>query len=160
MIRGVHHVGIHVCDLQRMAHFYQEAFGFQPIADPFHWQNDTVFDRIVNLKNTAGKGCMLRSGNCYIELFEFSKPAPDIAEPKSPNDKGYTHFCIDVTDIEQEMQRLISLGMSFGEAEPVNAGYVKSIYGRDPEGNIIEIQETLDCGFGLEDLSVVSFVGR
>ncbi len=160
MIRGVHHVGIHVRDLQRMAHFYHEAFGFQPIADSFQWQNDDVFDRIVNLKNTAGKVCMLRSGNCYIELFEFSKPVPDIAEPKSPHDKGYTHFCIDVTDIEEEMQRLMGVGMTFGETKPVNAGYVKSIYGRDPEGNIIEIQETLDCGFGLEDLSVVSFIGH
>ncbi len=29
--------------------------------------------------------------------------------------------------------------MSFGQPEPIDVGHVKTIYGRDPEGNLIEI---------------------
>ena len=56
-----------------------------------------------------------------------------------PFDKGYTHFCVDVTDIEQEYERLKGLGMTFSQPGPIDVGHVKSIYGRDPEGNLIEI---------------------
>jgi hypothetical protein len=35
----------------------------------------------------------------------------------------------------------------------MDAGHVKSVYGRDPEGNVIEIQQTADhCDFRLDKL--------
>ncbi len=152
MIRGIHHIAVHVHDLERMTRFYRNAFGFTCFSDPYRWQQDANFDAAVNLHNTAGRCCLLRSGNCYMELFEYAQPAPDSRHPKGPHDKGYTHFCVDVVGIEGEMERLRVLGMSFGQPQPVNMGPVKSIYGRDPEGNIIELQETLEQGFELEDL--------
>ena len=33
MIRGIHHVGVHVRDLDRMIRFYREAFGFELVGD-------------------------------------------------------------------------------------------------------------------------------
>lgn len=154
MIRGIHHVSVHVNDLGRMMDFYRQAFGFELVGEEFGWKDVEALDRILDVPGSAAKGAMMRAGTCYIELFEFEAPLPDQTRPKRPYDKGYTHFCVDVTDIEQEYDRLKGLGMTFGHFEPIDMGHVKTIYGRDPEGNVIEIQQTADhCDMRLEDLA-------
>lgn len=156
MIRGIHHVSIHVNDLDRMMDFYRDAFGFALVGERFEWKDVEALDNILDVKGTAARGAMMRAGTCYIELFEFSAPAPAQTTPKRPNDKGYTHFCVDVTDIESEYERLKGLGMTFGHPAPIDMGHVKTVYGRDPEGNVIEIQQTAGgdlCNMRLEDLA-------
>jgi glyoxylase I family protein len=151
MIRGIHHVAVHVRDLDRMMRFYREAFGFELVGEPFGWSDSEFIDRIVDVPKSAARGAMLRAGSCYMELFEYSAPPPQSTRPLQPYDKGYTHFCVDVTDIEQEYERLKGLGMSFGQPGPIDVGHVKSIYGRDPEGNLLEIQQTAGhCDFRMD----------
>lgn len=153
MIRGIHHVSVHVNDLAKMMDFYRRAFGFELVGEEFAWKDVDLLDKILDVPGSAAKGAMMRAGTCYIELFEFQAPSPDMVKPKRPNDKGYTHFCVDVTDIESEFTRLKGLGMTFGHHEPVDMGHVKTIYGRDPEGNVIEVQQTAgDCDFRLDKL--------
>ena len=153
MITGIHHVGVHVRDLDRMIAFYRDAFGFEPVGDEYQWRDEAIIDQIIDVPGSAARTIMMRAGTCYIELFEFQAPEPTSATPLNPYDKGYTHFCVDVTGIEQEYERLKGLGMTFGSPHPVDAGHVKSVYGRDPEGNVIEIQETAaDCAFRLDKL--------
>lgn len=153
MIRGIHHVAVHVRDLERMMRFYQEAFGFERVGEAFGWENNEFIDRIVDVPNSAARGAMLRCGTCYMELFEYSAPPPVSDRPLQPYDRGYTHFCVDVTEIEQEFERLRGLGMTFSQPGPIDVGHVKTIYGRDPEGNLIEIQQTAaDCDFRLDKL--------
>jgi catechol 2,3-dioxygenase-like lactoylglutathione lyase family enzyme len=153
MIRGIHHVAVHVRDLDRMIKFYRDAFGFEVVGEEFSWRDTPMLDQLLDVPGSAARGAMLRAGGCYMELFEFSAPQPVSTRPLRPFDKGYTHFCVDVTDIEQEYERLRSLGMTFGAPHPMDAGHVKSVYGRDPEGNVIEIQQTApDCAFRLDKL--------
>jgi len=150
-------VSVHVNDLNQMISFYREAFGFEQVGEEFKWKNVEAMDRILDVPRSAAKGVMMRAGTCYIELFEFQAPAPEMAKPKQPYDKGYTHFCVDVTEIEIEYDRLKTLGMTFGHNEPIDMGHVKTIYGRDPEGNVIEIQQTANhCDMRLEDLRIVT----
>ncbi|MBL8267090.1 VOC family protein [Steroidobacter sp.] len=154
MIRGIHHVAVHVNNLDRMVDFYRQAFGFEVLDDGFSWRDSEMLDQILDVPGSAGRGVMLRAGTCYLELFEFASPAPESSRPLRPFDKGYTHFCVDVTDIEQEYHRLISLGMTFGKRTPIDVGHVKTLYGRDPENNVIEIQETTpECQFRLNQLA-------
>ncbi len=157
MIRGIHHVAVHVHDMERMIRFYKEAFGFEVVGEPFAWENDDFIDRIVSVKGSASKGAMLRAGSCYIEMFQYSAPKPKNTEGLDPFDKGYTHFCVDVVGIEEEIPRLRSVGMTFPEDAPIDVGHVKTLYGRDPEGNLIEIQETIDaqCDFPLDRLPAI-----
>ncbi len=153
MIRGIHHFAIHVNDFDRMAKFYKEAFGFEIVGEEFNWANDEFIDTIVDVKNSAARGAMLRAGTCYFEMFEYTAPSPESDKPLKPYDKGYTHFCVDVTDIGQEYERLKGLGMTFNQPAPIDVGHVISIYGRDPEGNVIEIQQTQsNCDFPLSAL--------
>jgi glyoxylase I family protein len=153
MIRGIHHVAVHVRDLDRMTKFYRDAFGFEPAGEQFSWRDNALIDQLIDVNGSAAQGIMLRAGCCYIELFQFSAPEPVSTRPLRPFDRGYTHFCVDVTDIEKEIQRLGAIGMSFAQPGPLDVGHVKSIYGRDPEGNVIEIQQTSeDCTFRLDQL--------
>lgn len=153
MIRGIHHVTVHVRDLERMSRFYQEAFGFEDIGFAGGWSDSPELDEIVGYTDSAARSAMLCAGNCYLELFQYAHPAPDdSAPPKEAYQHGYTHFCVDVTDIEAEVERLASIGMTFdrphGRGRPVDVEIVKAIYGRDPEGNLIELQETASgCPF-------------
>jgi catechol 2,3-dioxygenase-like lactoylglutathione lyase family enzyme len=153
MIRGIHHVSAHVRDLDRMVEFYRSAFGFEIVGEEFSWRDTPMLDQILDVPGSAARGVMMRAGSCYLELFQFSAPLPDSTRPLRPFDKGYTHFCVDVTDIDQEFQRLCALGMTFGHRAPLDVGHVKTIYGKDPEGNVIEIQETMPhCEFRLDKL--------
>lgn len=155
MIRGVHHLAINVHDFDRMLEFYREAFGFEVVGEEFKWKDMPILDQLIDVKGSAARTVMLRAGSCYIELFQYSAPEPRVTRALDPQDKGYTHMCVDVTDIEQEYERLKGLGMTFGHFEPMNMGHVKSVYGRDPEGNVIEIQETADdCLFPLDKMGI------
>ncbi|WP_240530197.1 hypothetical protein [Novosphingobium sp. PC22D] len=51
------------------------------------------------------------------------------------------------------MAHLRKCGMTFNERDWVDAGHVKTLYGYDPEGNVIEIQQCMPAnGFTLEEL--------
>lgn len=154
MIRGIHHVGMNCQDMERMKKFYCDAFGFKPVDDGFAWEKgEETMDHIVDVKDSATKGVMLRAGTCYLELFEYSSPPPEFPDPKRPNDRGYTHFCVDVTDMDADMEHLKKCGMSFTDRDFVDVGHVKTIYGYDPEGNVIEVQECVpQNGFTLEEI--------
>jgi catechol 2,3-dioxygenase-like lactoylglutathione lyase family enzyme len=153
MIRGIHHIAVHCRDLDRMIRFYRQAFGFEVVGEKFAWADVEIVDRLIDVPGSAARGAMLRAGTCYMELFEFQAPAGE-TRPRDPQDKGYTHMCIDVTDIDAEYERLKGLGMKFGHPHPIDMGHVKSVYGRDPEGNVIEIQETAAvCDFRLDRLA-------
>lgn len=165
MIRGIHHFTVHVRDLERMKRFYVEAFGFQDPGFAGGWENSPEIDEIVDIRGSAARSLMLVAGNCYLELFQYSNPRPDDAmRPREPYEHGYTHFCVDVTGIEAEVERLRGLGMTFdrphGPGKPVDVGIVKALYGRDPEGNLIELQETAEgCVFEAKRLPKASIAG-
>ena len=153
MIRGIHHLGINCHDMARMQKFYTDAFGFKPVDEGFGWSSEPMMDRIVDVPGSAAKGIMLRAGTCYLELFQYSAPPPESPKPQRPHDLGYTHFCVDVTEIEKDIPFLISCGMTFNDRDFVDVGHVKTIYGYDPEGNVIEVQQCAPMnGFTLDEL--------
>lgn len=159
MIRGIHHPSITTSNLDRLMDFYCQVIGFT-LVNRFGWENSDLIDAVVGLENSATRGAMLRAGNCYLEIFEYHSPAPRTQERLRPCDAGYTHICLDVVDIQHEYTRLTAAGMSFNAA-PENFGELWAAYGRDPDGNIVEIQETLaDQAFALELLDPAVFDAR
>ena len=141
MIRSIHHLAIRVRDFDRMLAFYQEAFGFEIVGEEF---------KPVGVE-TAATGnvprlVMMRAGNCFLEIIQCNASGPNSNE--SHNAGAYVHFSVEVTEIEKEYARLKGLGVVFRHPAPIDFGLVKSVTGRDPEGNGIEIQQSAveyDC---------------
>ena len=142
MIRGIHHVGLHTPNMERMLEFYNKGLGFEIKFDG-DWADSAGLDHVLRLDDTAGRVVVLNAGNLHIELFQYVKPAPKEAEPLRACDYGYTHIGLDVTDVDAAWERLSALGIRF-ERRPVDLGPVKLIYGKDPDGNLLEIQEFLE----------------
>ena len=144
MIRGVHHTAISTGHLERALAFYRDLLGFRVVLD-LTWPVGTeVADTITGLRDSSARAVMLRAGNVMIELFQYATPTPRPGDPRRPvSDHGITHICLDVTDLDAEYARLKAAGMSF-HCPPQDVGGAKSTYGRDPDGNVIELQEVTD----------------
>jgi catechol 2,3-dioxygenase-like lactoylglutathione lyase family enzyme len=141
MIRGIHHTAISTADLERSLHFYRDLLGFEPVLD-FSWDpGNAQMDATHRLRDTAGRVVLLRAGNSMVELFEYRSPAPRSLDPERRLcDHGLTHLCLDVDDVDAEVARLEAAGVPF-HCPPVDYGTVKCTYGRDPDGNVFELQE-------------------
>ena len=143
MIRGVHHVAISTPDLDRALGFYRDLLGFQEVQRVTWNAGADQIDRVMNLQGTAARQVMLKAGNLCLELFEFHSPTPRPADPERPVcDHGHTHICLDVTDIQEVYDRLVEAGVRF-HCTPQDFGDVCATYGRDPDGNVFELQELL-----------------
>jgi glyoxylase I family protein len=141
MFVGIHHVAVNVRDFDRMFRFYHDAFGFEPCRGEFNWQDEPRIDHIIDVPNSAARSVMLKAGNCYVELFEYSAPPPESTRPLRPYDKGYTHLCMETDNMEEDFKHLLNCGMTCGGRDFIEMNDVKTIYGYDPEGNIIELQQ-------------------
>lgn len=141
MIRGIHHTALHTADIERLTSFYRDVVGFEVIAESeFEWADDPTIDEIIRVPGSAARTCMLRAGNTHLELFQYARPPARSGDPLAVSDHGYTHICLDTDDIAADFARLRAGGMQF-DREPVDMGLIQTIYGKDPDGNVIELQQ-------------------
>ncbi|RJL20254.1 VOC family protein [Paracoccus siganidrum] len=142
MILGIHHAAISTPDLDRALDFYCNLLGFT-VASRMDWAPGTALpDTILGLKGSAARQAKLRAGNCFLELFEFSSPAPSRPE-RGIQDHGITHLCLHVSDLAAEVARLEAAGIRFRSAPQRRPTHV-SVYGHDPDGNVLELLEVTD----------------
>lgn len=145
MIQGVHHTAISVGNMEKALAFYCDVLGFEVVMKGGWKTGSDQADQIVGLKDTSARFMMLSKGGSHIELFEYSAPTPKPADStRRICDHGYTHICLEVKDIDGEYERLKAAGMRFHAAPPKAMNGMRAIYGRDPDGNMIELLEFLD----------------
>ena len=140
MILGIHHTALSTRDADRLVRFYRELFGFEVEFD-FPWdESNEAFRQTHAQPETAGRVVMIANGASRLEIFEYRKPAPRADIPGRANaDLGIAHFGIEVRGIEQEYARLAAAGMKFQSPLVTQTPTIKMAYGRDPDGNIIEL---------------------
>ncbi|MFO7962332.1 MAG: VOC family protein [Desulfobacterales bacterium] len=148
MIRRIHHVAISTPDIERLSAFYRDALGFDVEMEMAEWRPHTAtgdrVDGVTGLKRSAGKVLMLRKGGMIIEFFEFRSPKPRIFSSRRVCDCGFTHICLVVDDLDSEFNRLKNAGMRFHTPPSKDSlGGLRAVYGRDPDGNVIELLEYL-----------------
>jgi catechol 2,3-dioxygenase-like lactoylglutathione lyase family enzyme len=144
VIRGIHHTGISTGNLDRLVAFYRDIVGFRVVHEDGWAPGTAQTNAIMGLPDTAARVVLMTAGNAMLELFEFTLPEPRSSEVERPVcDHGITHLCLDVTDIDAEYARMRDAGMRF-HCPPVDYGAWRTTYGRDPDGNVVEIQEVLD----------------
>lgn len=145
MIIGVNHVSMSVPDLQKAIYFYCDLLGFEKL-EQMSWGADSKLSataaKILAVSGTAADAVQLRGGNLLLEFFQFRSGDPKPQDPDRPViDHGITHFCLAVRDLDAEYARLKAAGVRFlGEPTRIAPG-LRTVYGRDPFGNIIEFEE-------------------
>ncbi len=146
---SVDHVTITVQDMDRVLGFYTGVLGLRVLTD-VSVDGDTTYGgfaiqdgEVVELGQESNRGAYDRPhGKRRMVVFErvggvslslVTHPGDRLlGEPASKLDRlGYTHLAFDVRDLGAFTQRLGLLGV-----HPIAPGFY-----RDPEGNIIQVQE-------------------
>ena len=150
MIRSVHHLAVSTPDIGRFVDHYERWFGFERCGGG-GWEpgNDRI-DTMVGLQDSAARYQMIRLGNLYIEVFEYSAPQGREMHPRMC-DHGLIHFCFYCDDVFAEYDRLRGLGMEFA-CPPGGSAATRATYGRDCDGNVVELLQIVDesCGFAFD----------
>ena len=142
MIRNIHHTAISTGDLERSLRFYRDLLGFTEVFSSAWKVGSEVTDNIVGLKNSSARVVMLKLGDTCLELFQYATPTPKLGEPQRPVcDHGITHLCLEVKDMDAEYARLTAAGMTFHCPPQAVGKGVRATYGRDPDGNVVELLE-------------------
>ncbi len=130
-----------------MLDFYTVGVGFEKAFESA-WKDNPDLEKTIDLKDSIGRMVVLRAGNAYLELHEYRQPEGQPLDPHNMAcDQGIRHLCLDVTDIHAESERLTNAGMTFKWPPQFHERVgVWSVYGRDPEGNIVELQEIVSNG--------------
>ena len=149
MIHGIHHINIHTPDLDRALAFYTQAFGFEVVFEHYLEDFADFVHRSTGVEGAAARVVTLRAANTFVELFQWTSPQGRPINPLRPYDFGFTHIAIAVDDIEATYRRLADdLGVEFVYPSPqqveLNGGVYGSVYGKDPDGNIIELTQIPD----------------
>lgn len=146
-INGVHHVGMSVPSLDAARRFYVDLLGLAELGHSDGWSGSEQMDRLTRLRGSAARMMFLAAGNTYFEMFEFTSPP----QPRRPEGErgvhewGFAHICLDVDDVMEIHARLTAAGMDF-HCDPISSSGVRTVYGRDPFGNVIELQQIVTEG--------------
>ena len=140
-IFGLHHIGIHVSDLEAGRRFYETVFGFEVIGVDRWDEGNADINAYVGLDESSADSYMLRGANIYIEIWAYRSPTPIAApRPTLASDLGYTHICFQVEDFDEALDAFLTAGGTL--IKPLTSarpGGARMHYCRDPFGNIVEI---------------------
>lgn len=145
-IHALNHVGLSSPDLPRLVAFYRDVLGCGEVS-AFSWPvGTTAADEGLGLVDSSADVAILNAGNLYLELFQFHTPEPAPQAPDRPvQDEGITHLCLEVSDIDAVLARLLAAGAPL-ESAPRTIGEVyRTATVRDPDGNVVELQQTLSA---------------
>ena len=140
------HTNLIAKDWQKLALFYSAVFGCEPVPPERDLKGRWV-DQMTNLNDIHIRGIHLRlpgyEDGPTLEIFEYNQNVPG-SELPAINKPGFAHIAFLVEDVRLFYHKLLENGGSqLGEVvekEIEGVGLLTVIYARDPEGNIIEIQ--------------------
>jgi len=132
-LRGVQHLGIPVCDIEKSKIFYSK-FGFQK-----------TMETEIKVEEGIIKIAFLQKEDFKIELYQLTDK--DLEEVRSRKNGHIDHIALDVEDVEQAYQELKAAGFEVLEEAPVflplweNGVKYFNILG--PDGEKIEFNQRL-----------------
>jgi catechol 2,3-dioxygenase-like lactoylglutathione lyase family enzyme len=158
MLRGIHHPSITTGDLDRALTFYKDKLGFTEVFS-FGWEAGTDMaafaGKITTIPDSTARAAVLKAGNAFLEIFEYTLPASERMDDRGLSQRGYSHICFDSDDVIADHARLSADGVVFN-SEPIDVGPMRVCYCRDPDGNFVELQQITDPS---SDLVLTSVAG-
>jgi catechol 2,3-dioxygenase-like lactoylglutathione lyase family enzyme len=144
-MKGLHHVGITVKDLDASIRFYHDVLGLEIATEPSPWFEGPGLGPAVGVPGAALRQVCLQLGDTNLELLEYRSPPSETSEPLLSNNVGASHVAFLVDDVEAKMAELEAKGITF--FSPVNvvdegvlAGW-RWVYFADPDGYPLELVE-------------------
>lgn len=141
------HTNIVAEDWRRLADFYEQVLGCEPVP-PERASSAEWVERCTGVSGAGIRGIHLRLPGCgengpTLEIFEYNNTEK---RPKTAiNRPGFAHLAFEVDEVEAARDEVLAAGGGcVGELVTVdikNAGTITFIYMTDPEGNIIELQK-------------------
>lgn len=154
-IRGIHHVGLVVDDLDAAIAFYGELLAME-VVERDSWRAPAPMeDQAVGLNGSSAEGVMMRGSGSYLELWEYLTPEQVGDDPaaRGANERGLRHLAIEVDDVPTALARVIELGGSaMGDPVELDNTGAAAVYCRDPFGTIIEFMAVGDTMASLDHL--------
>jgi catechol 2,3-dioxygenase-like lactoylglutathione lyase family enzyme len=144
-IRGLHHTGIIVRDLDRSVYFYHDLLGLEFASEPSPWFSGDDLAIGVGVPGASLRQVNLRAGDGTLELLEYgNRPKGDDTAPPQ-NRLGSMHVALHVDDLAETMRSLSAKGVTFLSGpnvvdEGTLAGW-RWVYFHDPDGVTIELVE-------------------
>ncbi|MGH2939132.1 MAG: VOC family protein [Solirubrobacterales bacterium] len=145
-MKGIHHVGITVPDLDRGIAFYNGVLGLELFDPPSPVFDGEDLGERVGVPGAALRQVNLSLGGTIVELLEYTAPAPPYGdEPILANARGAAHVCFQVEDVEAKKAELEAAGVEFlSDVNVVDEGVLAGwrwVYFRDPFGIVLELVE-------------------
>ncbi len=140
------HTNLVARDWKRLARFYRETFGCQPVP-PERELAGRRLEEATGIPGVQIRGIHLLlpghgEGGPTLEIFQYQ---PEMEPPETAaNRPGLSHIAFSVEDVPAARDAVLAAGGgTVGEivSLPVPpAGTVTFVYATDPEGNIVELQ--------------------
>lgn len=154
MIRGIHHAGLVVDDLDAAVEFYGTLLDME-IVERDTWRTPSPeIDNAVGLDGSSADGVMLRGSDSYLELWTYHAPAPHGPDPGvlGAHERGLRHLAIEVDDVPAALARVVELGgAATGVPIDVDEDGAAAVYCRDPFGTILELMSVGSSLASLDD---------
>lgn len=141
------HVNIVAENWKTLASFYKNVFSCVEVP-PIRKQSGDWLDKGTGLQEAQLEGVHLRlpgstnNNGPTLEIYSYTKMEENLNP--IPNRKGFGHIAFLVADVESICQKICKYGgTSLGKIskKTINEiGLLTFVYCRDPEGNILEIQ--------------------
>ncbi len=141
------HTNIVAEDWRKVADFYQQVLGCDPIP-PERASSGQWVERSTGVPSAEVRGIHLRlpglgDDGPTLEIFEYNNAVK--REETAINRPGFAHMAFEVDNVEAARNEVLAAGGGcVGDlvtAEITNAGTITFVYVTDPEGNIIELQK-------------------
>jgi predicted enzyme related to lactoylglutathione lyase len=140
------HTNIIAKDWEKLAQFYIRVFGCQPVYPERDLTGEWI-NQATNIKDVHIRGIHLRLPGYVdgptLEIFQYNKQNESDDLP-AINRPGFAHIAFSVEDVQSFYETLLQNGGSklgdIVEKDIEGVGVLTVVYARDPEGNIIEIQ--------------------
>lgn len=140
------HTNIITNNWKKLADFYIKVFKCK-IAPPIRNQKGKWLEKGTGVKNAHLEGVHLRlpgygKSGPTLEIYQYYKIKK--LKPVKPNQRGFGHLAFEVKNVKAILKKIEKYGgKRNGEIvrrEVKGVGIITFVYVRDPDGNLIELQ--------------------
>jgi SAM-dependent methyltransferase len=138
------HTNVVARDWRALASFYESVFACERVL-PERELSGAWLARSTGVVDAALQGVHLRLPGSSATLEVFQYEAGIDRPPPMANERGYGHLAFEVDDVAHCLDRVLAAGgAQLGEVVTraiAGAGEITFVYARDPEGNVLELQQ-------------------